>query len=163
MKFVKSLIVLCAFGATAAYAVDPQLSDVTCEQLGEQFELTAEAKERFADLKGSCEGVYTVDGALYARAGAVVRTVRGRTVRLYVPATDHTFEVTADPSGRVHVGSRKMRVRDLQRGDEIGIYISVDRFANERVTEIALATEDSSAEEIVTVEVVEVAALPTTG
>ena len=56
-----------------------------------------------------------------------------------------------------------MRVSTLGRGDKIGIYLSVDKFANERVTEIAFATEDEHVEEIVVAPVEEVAALPTTG
>lgn len=163
MKFVKSMIVLCAFGVSTAYAVDPQLSETTCAQLGEAYEMTAEAEERFANLKGTCEGVYEVNGAMYVKAKAVIRNIRGNKVRLYLPATDHTFEVTSDPSGRVHVGSRKMRVRDLSRGDEIGIYLSVDKFANKRVDAVAFATEDSATEEIIEVEVTAVKALPTTG
>ena len=163
MKFVKSIIVLCAFSATAAYAVDPQKSETTCAQLGEKYELTAEAESRFADLKGSCEGVYEINGAQYVRSQAVIRRIRGNTVRLYLPATDHTFEVSADPSGRVYVGGRKMRVRDMGRGDKIGIYLSVDKFAQEKVDEIAFATDDSHPEEIVVAPAEEVAALPTTG
>jgi len=76
---------------------------------------------------------------------------------------DHTFEVTADSSQRIHVGGRKLRVRDMSRGDEIGIYISVDKFAQEKVDEIAFATEDSSSEEIIVAPIEEVEALPTTG
>ncbi len=163
MKFVKTMIVLCAFSATAAYAVDPQRSEITCAQLGDKYELTAEAEARFANLKGSCEGVYEVNGALYVRAQATVRNIRGNRVRLYLPATDHTFEVVADSSQRIHVGGRKLRVRDLGRGDEIGIYISVDKFAQEKVDEIAFATEDSSSEEIIVAPIEEVEALPTTG
>jgi len=30
MKFVKTMIVLCAFSAASAYAVDPQRSEITC-------------------------------------------------------------------------------------------------------------------------------------
>jgi len=163
MKLVKTIIVLCAFSATAAYAVDPQLSDITCAQLGEKYELTAEGEARFAELKGSCEGVYEVNGALYVRSKAVIRGISGKRVRIFLPATNNTFEVTSDSSQRIHVGNRKLRVRDLSRGDEIGIYISVDKFAQEKVDEIAFATEDSSVEEIVVAPVEEVEALPTTG
>ena len=164
MKLIQSIVVACAFTAVSAYAVDPVRSETTCAQLGEQYEVTAEAKERFADLAGACEGIYEIDGSTYARTHAVVRQVRGNKVRLYLPATDHTFEVAADSSGRVWVGGRKIRPRDLNRGDEIGIYLSVDKFATERmIEEIALVTADEVEEEIVIVPVEEVAALPTTG
>ena len=163
MKFVKTLVVACAFSAVSAYAVDPVKLDITCADIAEKYAVTEEAKERFADLVGTCEGIYEINGAEYARAQAVVRQVRGNRVRLYMPATDHTFEVTADASGRVWIGQRKVRPRDLSRGDEIGIYLAIAAFTEERVTEVALVTEDDHSEDVVTVEVEEVAALPTTG
>ena len=163
MKLIKTLVVACAFSAVSAYAVDPVKLDTTCAEVGEKYAATAEAKERFADLVGTCEGIYEINGVEYARAQAVVRQVRGNRVRLYMPATDHTFEVAADASGRVWIGNRKVRPRDLNRGDEIGIYLAISAFAEERVTEVALVTEDDHSEEVVTVEVEEVAALPTTG
>jgi len=163
MKYlIRTAIVASVFGASSAFAVDPQLADITCEQLGEKYELTAEAEERFADLRGSCEGVYEVDGHLYTRTQAIIRSKRGGKFRLYLPATDHTFEITPDPSGRVWVGSRKMRVRDLSRGDELGIYISVDKFAQEKLDEIAFVTPDGYTAPLVTTNAEEVAALPTT-
>ena len=163
MKLINTIVVACAFSVVSAYAVEPVRSETTCAQLGEKYEATAEAQERFADLAGSCEGVYEVDGALYVRAQATIRSRRGNTVRLYLPATDHTFEVTAKEDGRVWIGGRKMRVRSLNKGDEIGIYLSVDKFAQERVTEVAFATEDEHSEAIVVAPVEEVEALPTTG
>jgi hypothetical protein len=163
MKFIKTLIVASAFCAVSAYAVDPVRSEITCDQVGDKYEPTAEAKERFADLTGACEGVYEINGKLYVRSQAVIRQKWGNKVRLYLPATDHTFELEAKSDGRVWVGGRKMRVRDMNRGDEIGIYLSVDKFAEEKVDEIAFVTPEEHAEEIVVVEVVVVEALPTTG
>ena len=163
MKLIKTLVVACAFSAVSAYAVDPVKTDMTCEQMSEQYAVTAEAKERFADLVGTCEGIYEINGALYARAEAVIRNIRGRVVRLYLPATDHTFQVTAEEDGRVWVGDRKMRIREMGRGDRIGIYLSVDKFTNEIVDEIVLPTADEVEAEVVTVTVEEVEALPTTG
>ena len=163
MKLIQTLVVASAFFAASAYAVEPVRSEITCAELGDNYEVTAEAKERFADLAGACEGVYDVDGKLYVRSQAVIRQKWGNKVRLYLPATDHTFEVQAQPDGRVWVGGRKMRIRDMSRGDEIGIYLSVDKFAEEKVDEIAFATPEEHAEEIVVVVIEEVEALPTTG
>ena len=168
MKLIKTLVVACAFSAVSAYAVDPVKTDMTCEQMGEQYAVTAAAKERFADLVGTCEGIYEINGSLYARAEAIIRNIRGRVVRLYLPATDHTFQVTAEADGRVWVGDRKMRIREMGRGDRIGIYLSIEKFAEERVDEIVMAsadevTPDAVEVEVVTVEIEEVEALPTTG
>ena len=163
MKLIKTLVAATAFCAVSAYALEPVRSEITCAELGEKYEATAEALERFADLAGSCEGVYDIDGELFVRSQAVIRQKWGNKVRLYLPATDHTFEVQAQPDGRVWVGGRKMRVRDMNRGDEIGIYLSVDKFAEEKVDEIAFATEDDHVDEIVVAPVETVEALPTTG
>jgi len=160
-KLFKILIAASVLSAGYAHAVDPQrIGD--CADFADEYQATAEAQERFSDLRGSCEGIYEINGARYARAQAVVRSNRGGTVRLYLPATDKTIEATPDSTGRVYVGNRKYRIRDLNRGDEIGIYLSMDRFFEERVTEIALATPDESAETHVVAPVQEVAALPTT-
>ena len=168
MKLIKTLVVACAFSAVSAYAVDPVRTDMTCEQMGEKYAVTAEAKERFADLVGTCEGVYEINGNTYVRAEAIIRNIRGRVVRLYLPATNHTFQVTAEADGRVWVGDQKMRIREMGRGDRIGIYLSVDKFAEERVDEIVMAsadevTPDAVEVEVVTVTIEEVEALPTTG
>jgi len=82
MKLIKTLVVVCAFSAVSAYAVDPVRSEMTCDQLGEKYAFTEEAKERFADLAGTCEGVYEIDGHLYARAEATIRNIRGRSLIL---------------------------------------------------------------------------------
>ena len=163
MKLIKTLIVASAFCAVSAYALDPVRTDMSCEQMGEKYAVTEAAKERFADLVGTCEGIYEINGKMYARAEAIIRNVRGRVVRLYLPATDHTFQVTAERDGRVWVGDQKMRIGDMGRGDRIGIYLSIDKFAEEKVDEIALVTADEVEVEVVTVEVEEVEALPTTG
>ena len=165
MKLIKTLVVACAFSVVSAYAIDPVKTEITCEEIGEKYAITAEAKERFADLIGTCEGIYDINGSQYARTSAIVRQVRGSKVRLYLPATDHTFQVTAESDGRVWIGDRKVSARDLQRGDEIGIYLSVDKFTEEKVTEIAMVTEDTHEEEVVAVEIEEIPepVLPTTG
>ena len=163
MKLIQTLVVASAFFTVSAYAVDPVRSEITCAELADKYEVTAAAKERFSDLEGACEGVYDVNGKLYVRSQAVIRQKWGNKVRLYLPATDHTFEVEAQSDGRVWVGGRKMRIRDMGRGDEIGIYLSVDKFAEEKVDEIAFVTPEEHVEEIVVVEIIEVEALPTTG
>jgi len=161
-KLIKPIIFASSLAvAGPALAVDPQrLGD--CADFADRYQATAETRERFAQLRGSCEGIYDIDGAMYARAEMVVRSNRGGTVRLYLPATDQTVEVKPDMNRRVYVGGRKVRVRDLNRGDEIGLYLSMDRFFEERVTEVAFATEEGSAEEVYIEPVQEVTALPTT-
>ena len=161
LRTIKFLIAAGALCALPAYAVEPEYA-MSCDEAGEQYKATAEARARFADLEGTCEGIYRINGALYARAQAVVRSASSRRVRLYLPATDRTIESTPDADMRVNIGGRKVRPRDLNRGDEIGIYLSLDKFFENKVDEIAFATEESNPEPIAIAPVEDIAALPTT-
>ena len=168
MKKQSLIVATLSLGAMSAYAAQEITpSDVTCASLAERYQLTAEGRERLANLIGSCESVVEIDGALYVTTQAVVRSAGSRTVRLYLPATDRTFEVAPDPDLRVNVAGRKVRPRDLERGQEITIHVAVDKVAEPiPLDSIALATEpaaDTGAEPIVEhLGVTEIAALPTT-
>ena len=70
--------------------------------------------------------------------------------------------MTPDPSGFVYFGGKKMRVRDLVRGDNIAIYLSIDKFAEQRVDTVGFATEDASGEEMISVPAKAVAVEPET-
>jgi len=102
---------------------------------------TQEARERFPDLAGACEGVVERDGELFGLFRAEVRRVRGNNITLHLPATDHTFTVRPDPATRVMVDGRKVRPRDLATRQEIRIYLSASEFAKPDVEEIAFVTE----------------------
>lgn len=168
MKAARSIAVLCAVGgmfvAIGAQAKGVPEKAMTCAEAAQQYQLTAEAKERFAQLQGSCEAIYRIDGALYAHTHAIVRSVRGDKVTIYLPATDRTFDVTPGPDARVELGGTKVRPRDLKKGDKLGIYLSLDRFAEDKLTEVAISTEklEVEATPIEQVAATEVKTLPTT-
>jgi hypothetical protein len=160
-KTIQFFMALSLLGAGSAYAIDPKrVGD--CSDYADRYQATAETRDRFYQLSGTCEGVYDIGGELYARAEMVVRSNRAGTVRLYLPATDKTIELKPDMNRRVYVGGRKVRVRDLNRGDKVGLYLSLDRFFEPKLTEVALAAADEAPEEVHVESVVEVAALPTT-
>ena len=164
-NLVVATLSMMSMAAYGAQEITP--TDVTCESLKDQYRLTAEGRERLADLIGSCESVVEIDGAQYVTTKAVVRSAGSRTVRLYLPATDRTFEVTPNPDIRVNIDGRKVRPRDLERGQEITIHVAVDKVA-ERIPldTIAIATEsatESAGEPTVAhLGVTEIAALPST-
>ncbi len=135
---------------------------MSCDDVISQLnrEATAAAKERFADLSGSCLGVVDRDGDLYMHTKMVVRRVRGGTVTLYLPATDRTLEIRPDSDARVLIGGRKVRPRTLSRGQELSLYVSIDKFTQPIIDEIVLPTET---DELVAVPAVIAPALPTTG
>ncbi|MBU3068593.1 LPXTG cell wall anchor domain-containing protein [Aestuariicella sp. G3-2] len=157
-KLIKPLIVATALaGAGSALAADPvRVGD--CSDYAEDYQATAEAKERFGMLAGACEGVYDIDGALYARAEMVVRSNWKGTMKLYMPASDKTIEVTPDMNHSAIIDGRKRRVADLKKGDEIQIYISKDKFFEDRVDTVAFAGDDG----VHHTDADEVSALPTT-
>lgn len=162
---MKKIILLAAafsLSSSPVYAVDPQPADISCEQLTEQYQLNPEGKLRFSNFKGSCNGVYIIKGELYARSKAVIRSKAGGKVRLFLPATQTTFEVTPDQSGFVYFGGKKMRVRDLAAGDNIAVYLSIEKFAEQRVDAVGFATEDGSSEEMIYVPAQSVSAEPET-
>ena len=68
-----------------------------------------------------------------------------------------------DSKPRCFWQSSELSPRNLRCGDEIGIDLSVDKFTEEKITEITLVTEDSGSDEVETVEIEEVEALPITG
>jgi len=137
MKMLKLALVLAAT-ALAASASAQEMTALSCDD----FKPTPAALERFANLKGACEGIVDRDGALYAKFTAMVRRAVSNNLTLYLPATEHTFQVKADPSHRVLLGGKKTRVRDLVRGQEIQIYLSVSQFAKPDIEEVAFVTDE---------------------
>lgn len=160
MKIVKIMIAGLGLLAFSALAQDPATSPaVPTEMACEDFTPTTEAQQRFADLEGACEAIVERGGVLYAKTTAIVRRVTAGSVRLYLPATDHTFTIRPGSDSYVLAAGVKTRPRDLVRGQEIRIYISVEEFGEPVIEEIALVTEE---DEIVIHVVEEVPALPTT-
>jgi len=155
-KSITSALFVLAFLSSPTWAQDMTETALSCQD----FTPTQEALRRFPDLVGACEAVVDRNGELYGRFSAVVRRAGNRTVTLYLPATDHTFKVDPKSDARVLIGSRKVRPRDLQRGQEIQIYLSARQFSQPDIEEVALVTES---EVIIDHPVEEVAVLPTTG
>lgn len=162
MKKVKTVLV--ATGLLMGASAQAEEATMTCEQLQEDYRVTS-AAEQLADspdLFGACEEVVMRDGAPFIKVLAVVRRAGRDSVRLYVPATDRTIEMTPEDDLRVLIDGRKVRPSRLDRGQEIRIYLSVAEFTRPRpepVQQVAMVTET---EEIREVPATPVAALPTT-
>jgi hypothetical protein len=150
-----------ALFSTNAMAVEYSM---TCDEVITKLNLeaTAAAKERFADLKGSCLGVVDRDGDLYMHTQVVVRRSSAQRVTLYLPATDRTFDVTPDSGQRIPIAGRNVRVASLARGQELNIYISIDQFMQPIIEEVAFEPVEE-VDIIVVVPAVIAPALPTTG
>ncbi|MGI9287618.1 MAG: hypothetical protein ACR2P1_19695 [Pseudomonadales bacterium] len=132
-------ILVCVLPLLSASAWSQQ--DIPTELTCDDFRPTPEALERFPRLKGACEAVVERDGELYALFKAVVRQASSRSVTLYLPATDYTFKVEPRSEARVLIGNKKVRSRDLQRGQEITIHLSTQSFATPNIEEVAFVTD----------------------
>lgn len=154
MKSTKLLLIL-AIVLVGASAGAQEMTALSCKD----FRPTPEALERFPNLAGACEGIVERDGELFGLFKAVVRRVRGNNVTLYLPATGKTFSVRPDSSHRALIAGKKVRARDVVRGQEINIYLSVSEFAKPDIEEVAFVTETDF---LVNLVVADVAALPTT-
>jgi hypothetical protein len=154
-KTATSLLFVLSLLSLPTWAQTMTETSLSCQD----FRPTEEALQRFPDLVGACEAVVDHDGELYGRFSAVVRRASYSSVTLYLPATDHTFKVNPKSDARVLIGGRKVRARDLQRGQEIQIYLSARQFSRPDIEEVALVTET---ELMIEHPVEEVAALPTT-
>ena len=150
IKYLLLLVLLAAGNASAQ-----EMTALSCND----FRPTDEAIERFPNLVGACEGIVERDGELYGLFRAVVRRVWGNNVTLHLPATGKTFTARPDSSMRVLVEGKKMRPRDLTRGQEIRIYLAVNALSTPDIEEVAFVTEQDV---VVNVTVEEVEALPTT-
>ncbi|MGB5630774.1 MAG: hypothetical protein WBM57_15510 [Woeseiaceae bacterium] len=155
-KSITSVLFVLAFLSSPTWAQDMTETALSCQD----FNPTQEALQRFPDLVGACEAVVDRNGELYGRFSAIVRRASNSSVTLYLPVTDHTFKVDPRSDARVLIGSRKVRPRDLQRGQEIQIYLSARQFSQPDIQEVTLVTES---EVIIDHPVEEVAVLPTTG
>ena len=125
----------------SAQAAEQSLTELSCAD----FRPTQEAIERYKDLRGACEGIVETNGELYAKFLAIVRRVSnsGHQVQLYLPATEHTFTVNPDPTSRIAIGDTKVRPRELQRGQEIRVYLAVNDIARPDIDEISFVSEDN--------------------
>jgi hypothetical protein len=154
LRLVPAALCLLPFTAGNAWA-ESTPSALTCAD----FRPTQAALERFPDLVGACQEVVERDGELYGKFPATVRRASYNSVTLYLPVADHTFTIKPQSDARVLIGGRKYRPRDLERGQEVNIYLLASAFATPNVEEVALVTE---ADVMITHEVAPAAALPTT-
>ncbi len=135
MKMPAFLLAAAVLLATSASA--QQMTELSCKD----FRPSAEAIEKYPNLVGACEAIVDRDGELYGLFRAEIRRVTGNKVTVHLPATDHTFRVVPKPEMRVVVDGRKMRPRDLDRGDEIRLYLAVNKVSTLNVDEVALLTD----------------------
>ncbi len=128
MIAVSGLGLALASGSALAQDKAPS-STVTCADLN----WSAEVLARNPDIAQTCRAVYEKDGRLFAQVPIEVVRTRGNTMTFRTVHTDGTRgdsrSVTMDPGFRAQIGGRSYRVSDLNRGQQLNVYMPEDRFA----------------------------------
>lgn len=93
---------------------------------------TGPVAREFPEARNACLGVVTREGRQFAHFQARVRNVRGNTVEAEFKMPDgtyaHPITVTPDSSARVRIQGRDYRWNELQRGQELDVYLPPDRW-----------------------------------
>ncbi len=91
----------------------------------------------------ACLSVVEIDGRPFAEFKAEIVRNRGATTRARFQRADGSwtdvYEFTPDKSRTIRIGGRSYRLRDMQRGQQLNIYLPPDRF------EVAVADDDDLA------------------
>ena len=118
--------------ATALLAVlwcQPGLAQGNCGDI--QF--TSDVTSRFPNARNACLDVVTRDGQQYAHFQARIRSVRGNTVEaeFKLPSGEWGRPVTfaTDPDARARIQGRTYRYSELDRGQELDVYLPPNRWA----------------------------------
>ncbi|MDH3989229.1 MAG: hypothetical protein OEV34_08885 [Gammaproteobacteria bacterium] len=125
LRFIALLSALpfLAIGTTASAQ-----ADLTCADIEFSYEITS----RYPDAQKGCLDVVEVDGERFAKMSVeVLRTGTNRATFRFKHADGSygpTHRTELDPSWRANIGGRDYRIRDLQRGQELNLYLPGDRW-----------------------------------
>ena len=151
---VTGLAVALASGSAVAQE-KAESTSVTCADLN----WSAEVLARNPDIAQTCTAVYEKDGRLFAKVPVEVVRTRGNTMTFRTIHTDGTKgdsrSVTMDPSFRANIGGRNYRVSDLNRGQQLNVYLPEDRFA-------LVVEDDDGPDHADLVDIDDATAMPTT-
>jgi hypothetical protein len=110
-------------GATASAQ-----TDLTCADI--QF--SAEVTSRYPDAPKACVDVVEVDGERYAKMNVELVRTRANNATFRFVHPDGTYGPThraeLDPDWRAEINGRTYRISQLQRGQELSIYLPSDRW-----------------------------------
>ncbi len=125
LRFIALLSALpfLAIGTTASAQ-----ADLTCADIEFSYEITS----RYPDAQKGCLDVVEVDGERFAKMSVeVMRTGTNRATFRFKHADGSygpTHRTELDPSWRANIGGRDYRIRELQRGQELNLYLPGDRW-----------------------------------
>ena len=116
-------LIACLGGSQSALAQGGACGDI-------QF--AASILSQFPEAPAACLGVETRNGQQFARFRGEIRDVIGRQVsaRFELPAGGYskTYQFTPNSNARVTIAGQTLRYTELQRGQELNIYLPADRW-----------------------------------
>ena len=129
-------VLLLGFSVSGQLYAQQQESTVPCSDL----RFTSAVTDVLPNASDACLGVVEKDGRLFAEFKAEVVRNRAGTLRARLRRADGSwtgaYDFTPDMSRRINVGGRSVQIRDLQRGQQLNVFLPPDRF------EIAVADDD---------------------
>jgi hypothetical protein len=138
---------------STTYAQAPSCRDVV---------FTSEITNRFPNARDACLGVVEKSGEQYAKFTAEIDRVSGSRVDLKFLLPDgsysRVFSFNPPPDARVRIQNRSYRYRDLNRGQQINIYVPPNRWMFATYTD---ETADFEEPAVVSVSTVPVSPAPT--
>lgn len=109
-------------------SAQPALAQSGCPDVDFNSSITS----RFPDASDACLGIEVRDGRQYAHFQAELVGVSGNSVRarFRLPDGDYsdTYAFDVKPEARVEIEGRSYRYRDLERGQELDVYLPPDRW-----------------------------------
>jgi hypothetical protein len=121
-------------GVLLAAVAQPAMAqtDMTTTASCDQIEFTSRVNNQLPNAKDYCQEVALKDNKLYAHFATEFVRRSGSDVVLRFKRADGTFsdpiQITPPEDQRVNINGREVRMRDLNRGDEIDIWLPHDRF-----------------------------------
>jgi hypothetical protein len=126
-----SALVLTAM-STTALARDEDMTGLTCDDIVYQYRATAQRSDVTAeDIDRACRDVVEMDGKKYAKLKVELDRVSGNNATFHFVMPDGSagkrHSITVAPEWRTEIGGREYRMRELNRGQELNVYIPADR------------------------------------
>lgn len=103
-------------------------TQLTCDEIVFGADLTS----RYPDIQDACQSVVEIGGERYAKMTVELIRTRGNQARFRFMENDGDFgpaqSVTLDPGWRATIGGREYRLRELNPGQQLSIYLPGDRW-----------------------------------
>ena len=127
--FLRKLAVLSL--ALASFGLGQQAmaqDELTCDEI----EWSSMVTDQYPNIADACDAVVEKNGKLYARVQVELQRVRGRSLTFKILNNDGTsggsYTQTVDTSWRANIGGQSYRPSELNRGQELNVYMPHDRW-----------------------------------